>query len=169
MSKYINYAENRYERVTELELEFVKKYWCYGNLGDIAEVIGRGLHALRSTVDRYKISYNRGQQALPLDKLREIWSQAQYRSASPMIRDLPQEAVCPPAEEQPQKAEAPAEQPKEETPPPQTGPAVCPCHVDDTIIAKRINLTDGGELWVCARCGRQIALRRGTFAANMNK
>lgn len=160
------YTENRYQRLSELELEFLKRYYCFGNLDILSRILKRSVKALRSTLHRYDISYNRGQRSLSEDELRAIWERANYRVHNPMIKDIPSEAVCavePEMETKPQPEAEPEPKPVQEQ------PSVCPCHVDDTIIAKRINLTDGGELWVCARCGRQIALRRGTFAANMNK
>lgn len=153
------YTENRYSRVTELEIEFLKNYYCFGNLPVLGRILGRSEAALRNIAYNHGIKYNRGQKSLPESKLREIWNHAQYRTESPMIKDLPQEAVVAPLPAP--KAETMVEEfVKEEAP---EHPSVCPCHADDTIIARRIGLIDGGELWVCARCGREIALRRGPF------
>lgn len=156
------YTENRYQRLSELELEFLKRYYCFGNLDVLGRILGRSTKALRSTLHRYGISYNRGQRSLSEDELRAIWERANYRVHNPMIRDIPSEAVCatqPETETKPQPEAEPEPEPK----PAREQPSVCPCRVDDTIIAKRVDLIDGGELWVCARCGREIALRRGPF------
>ena len=156
------YTENRYSRVSELEIEFLRKHYCFGNLPVLGRVLGRSESAMRNIAHNHGIKFNRGRKSLPEEKLRELWAHAQYRMENPMIKDSAQEAVVAPMPA-PQAEPVIKEPVKEETPEQQ--PTVCPCLSDDTIIAKRIGLIDGGELWVCARCGREIALRRGPFTA----
>ena len=153
------YTSDRYERYTELELEFVKEHWCYGNLHILAEVMGRGAKALQQYANKNGISFNRGKKSLTKEEYKIIWDKARYKTSSPIVRDTPQAAVKVTSDD--------LAAPLEETKKPETGmpeaTPVCPCHVDDTIITKRIGLLDGGELWVCARCGREIGIRHGSF------
>lgn len=143
------YTSDRYERYTELELAFLKEHWCYGNLPILAEVMGRAPQALREVAYKHGFKWHKGRKSLTKEEYKIIYDKARYKSSSPIIRDTPDSAV---------KVSDEAEKKLPEVTP------VCPCHVDDTIITRRIRLLDGGELWVCARCGREIGIRRGGFS-----
>lgn len=136
-------AENAGERFTEVELEFIKEYWHRGNLRLIAQVLGRTRDSLQNKVFIEGIKMNPGQAYYSYAQLKKIYDDAVRKVNNPMVHVLPQEAVHGTSEVKP------------------VSNLKCPCLSEDTIIVKRIKLVNDGELWVCARCGRQIGCKRG--------
>ena len=139
----VHSAEARYEKFSEVDVEFVKTYWHRGNLKLLAEVMGRSYASLQSMTYSRGIKLNPGNPYYSFDQLKKIYDEANRKVNNKMVHVLPQEAVQSNNVVQP------------------TSHLKCPCLSEDTIIVKRIKLVNDGELWVCARCGRQIGCKRG--------
>lgn len=142
----VHSAEARYEKFSEVDVEFVKTYWHRGNLKLLAEVLGRSYASLQSMTYSRGIKFNPGDPYYSFEQLKKIYDEANRKVNNKMVHVLPQEAV--------QSSNVGSS-----TKP--TSHLKCPCLSEDTIIVRRIKLVNDGELWVCARCGRQIGVKRG--------
>ena len=85
--------ENSYSKFTELDVEFVKKYWCYGNLDILAKVLKRTRYSLNNMTQSRGLHYNQGQKTLTYDELCEIYKKSYYKLTNPIIATLEHEAI----------------------------------------------------------------------------